>query len=240
MNREDTKSGDDKRERTIQEYRRWLEQFEWDWFGTLKVTSGIPSVRRARQMFDSWVARLRQAEGAEDFRFFRVLERGTGGGNLHFHTLIGGLRNRRKSWEKRWNELGGEAMITPYNPREKGILYLFKSMGEDGDINCDFELPTEKEMGDANEDRPPRSRSTPTTIRVDRIDGLTTTAELKRVFKGFGRILEIAVLESRDGDRMALSAAITMDDLYAALEAVRLRDGWELRGLPIEVSILGE
>jgi hypothetical protein len=234
-----TKTVEDKREKTIQEYRGWLEKFRWDWFATLKITSGVPSERRARNLCDRWVSDVRRAEGAEDFRWFRVLERGASGSNLHFHVLVGGLRNRRNSWERRWAELGGEALIKPYNPEQKGIMYLLKSMGNDGDLACDFELPTKKQVGDAIQDLPPQSKSSPTTIRVDRIDGQTTTTELKGLFKRFGRVVEIGILEARDGDRVSMSATVTLADLYSALEAVRILDGFELRGMAIEVSILG-
>jgi hypothetical protein len=109
----------------------------------------------------------------------------------------------------------------------------------DGDINCDFELPTIKKRRDARNDPPQKSRSTPTAIRVDRIDGETTTTELKRLFKRFGHVIEIGIFEARNGDRTVMSATVVMDDLYAALEAERLLDGFELRGLPIKVSMLG-
>lgn len=234
-----TKTGDDKRERTIQEYRRWLEQYDWNWFATLKLTSGIPSERRAKNLCDKWISDLRQAEGGKDFHWFRVLERGASGSNLHFHVLVGGLRNRRKVWQQEWNNRGGDALINNFKPEEKGVLYLLKSMGNDGDLACDFELPTKKKVGDPTEDLPPQSKSTPLTIRVDRIDGQTTTTELKGLFKRFGRVLEIAILESRDGDRTLMSATVTMADLYSALEAVRILDGFELRGMAIEVSVPG-
>jgi hypothetical protein len=230
----------DRREESIQEYRRWLERFQWDWFGTLKVTSGIPSERRAREMFDAWISRLRQAEGTGDFRWFRVLERGADGGNLHFHMLIGGLKNREDRWAQKWNDLGGNAVITPYDPEQDGVPYLLKGMDDDGNLNCDFELPIKKEVRDATNDLSRRSRSTPTTIRVNRIDGKTTTTELKGLFKRFGRVVEIGILEARDGDRTLMSATVTMADPYSALDAVRQLDGFNLRGLPIEVSILGE
>jgi hypothetical protein len=230
----------DKREESIQEYRRWLETFGWDWFGTLKVTSGIPSKRRARALCDSWTSGLRQAEGTEEFRWFRVLERGIGEDNLHYHILVGGLRNRREVWVQRWKELGGEALITPYNPAEKGILYLLKDMGSNGDLDYDCELPpTKKRIVAPIKGLSRQSTSTPTAIRVDRIDGETTTTELKRLFKRFGRVLEIGIYEARNGDRTVMSATVVMDDLYAALEAERQLDGFELRGLPIKVSILG-
>jgi RNA recognition motif-containing protein len=75
-------------------------------------------------------------------------------------------------------------------------------------------------------------------VRVDRIESQTTIVELKKLFKPFGRVLEIGILEARDGDRLSMSATVTMADPYSALDAVRQLDGFKLRGLPIEVSIL--
>jgi hypothetical protein len=138
-----------------------LEQYGWDWFATLKITSGIPSERRAKNLCDKWLSDLRRTEGGEDFRWFRVLERGANGGNLHFHMLLGGLRNRRKVWQQKWNNLGGDALITRLDPEKGESFYLLKSMGNDGDLNCDFELPTKEKIGDATDDLPQRSRSTP-------------------------------------------------------------------------------
>ena len=131
---------EDIRERTIQSYREWLQQYQWSWFGTLKSTSGFPSENKAKKRFDDWIANLRRTDGGGDFRWFRALERGIGGTNIHFHTVIGGLRNRPSFWQKRWDDLGGEALITRYDPEKKGILYILKDVSRDGDSNFDFEF----------------------------------------------------------------------------------------------------
>jgi RNA recognition motif. (a.k.a. RRM, RBD, or RNP domain) len=191
-------------------------------------------------MFDAWISRLRQAEGADDFRWFRVLERGSGGNNIHFHVLIGGLRDREKFWAQKWNALGGDGRITPYDSERDGILYLLKGMGDDGDLACDFLLPTNNKVRDNSDDLPRQTRTLPSSVRIDQIDLETTVKELKRLFKRFGRILEVGILECRDGDRTLMSATVTFADPYAAVDAERLLDGFKLRGLPIAVSILGE
>jgi hypothetical protein len=134
-----------RREEFIQQYRRWLESFDWDWYCTLKVISGIPSDRRAKQLFNRWISDLRRAEGGNDFRWFCVLERGISGGNLHFHALVGGVSNRRSLWARKWNDLGGDALITSFDAGKKGALYLLKSMGDDGDLDFDCDLPTKKD-----------------------------------------------------------------------------------------------
>jgi RNA recognition motif-containing protein len=98
----------------------------------------------------------------------------------------------------------------------------------------------EPSQGEHDEDDLQRDgRPNPTAVRVNRIESQTTIAELKKLFKPFGRVIEIGILEARDGDRVSMSATVTMADLYSALNAVRLLDGFVLRGLPIEVSILG-
>jgi hypothetical protein len=131
----------DAREVTIQQYKTWLEEFRWNWYATLKLTSGAPTDRRAERLFGQWIEELGKAEGTSRFRWFRVLERGFAGDNPHFHVLIGGLRNRNRYWEKKWSDLGGNALITPFDPTQKGILYMLKSVDENGDIDCDFKLP---------------------------------------------------------------------------------------------------
>ena len=229
----------DKREVAIQEWRRWLEEFRWTWFCTLKITSGIPSTRRAKQMCENWISELRRDEGGKDFRWFWVLERGADGSNLHFHLLVGGLRNRMKLWETRWKDLGGNAVITKFDPDQKGILYILKDMDTEGNIDCDFQLgEPDSKTKLRTEDLPRRSSANPTALRVAGIDAETTVAELKNMFKRYGRVLEIEILGTRTDDRLLMSAVITMASLYSALDAARQLDGEELRERPLQVSIL--
>lgn len=132
-------------ERLKQEYNRWLRRYSWAWFGTLNITSGMPSERRAKELFAQWISDLRRSEGAEDFRWVRVMERGGSGQNLHFHVLVGGLRNRRKHWESQWEELGGEALIGKFDPDKEAILYMMKEMDDRGNLEIDFCLPNHKQ-----------------------------------------------------------------------------------------------
>jgi RNA recognition motif-containing protein len=108
----------------------------------------------------------------------------------------------------------------------------------------DLSLGVEYEPGlgkPDSDDLPQDSRLNPTSVRVDRIEGRTTTTELKKLFKPFGRILEVGILESRmDGNRALISATITFNDALAATNAMRELDGFELRGLPVRVAVLGE
>jgi hypothetical protein len=124
-------------------YAAWFSEYHWRWFTTLKITSGRPSRRRAIATFDQWIAEMAEQEGSSRFRWVRVLERGAIGDHLHFHAVIGGFRSRMAHWCKRWEELGGEALIEKYNPDEAGILYLLKTMRH-GDIDLDFKLPQKR------------------------------------------------------------------------------------------------
>ena len=131
---------EDRREQVIQELRRWLEAFEWTWFVTLKLCSGTPSVRRAKRLCDQWLAGLEREEGGRDFRWFRTLEVGALG-TIHFHIIVGGFRNRRAYWTRRWAEVAGDALITAYDPEQKGIFYLLKTTDNNGELDFDCELP---------------------------------------------------------------------------------------------------
>lgn len=233
-----TSEVNDQRERSIQSYREWLEKFSWNWMGTLKLTSGIPSKLRAEKLFTNWITNLNREEGGDDFRWFRVLERGAGGNNLHFHVLVGGLRNRRSLWTRKWNDLGGDALITPFDAGKKGVLYLLKSVGNDGDLDSDCNLPYPNAAGSDNEGRLQDRKPTPASILVEGIDGGTSPDELKRLFKAYGTILEIAILKSRiDDDVNLFTATITFKNSYAASMAAEARDGIWLRRRPLRVSL---
>jgi hypothetical protein len=142
-----------RRERTIQAYARWLEEFRWDLYATLKITSGAPSDSRAKKLLQQFMSELEEKEGGSRFRYFAVLERGFTGDNLHFHVLIGGLRNRCKFWEREWNERGGNALITPYDPTQKGILYMLKNIDDNGDLDVEFKLPESAKRKDKSPER---------------------------------------------------------------------------------------
>jgi len=139
--KDDLKLTVDEIEEQKQEYGRWLGGYKWAWFATLKLTSGAPSDRNALRKFERWLTELKASEGGRDFRYVRVLEYGRVRDHPHIHAVIGGFRNRRRYWEERWGELGGEAKIELYNPEEKGLLYMLKEMDDFGDLDLDCELP---------------------------------------------------------------------------------------------------
>ena len=87
---------------------------------------------------------------------------------------------------------------------------------------------------------PPTSGPNSATVLVERIDAETTLPELKMILKKYGRILEFAIVDSTvQIDRNLVSATITLQNSEAAKNAARELNGFELRGLPIEVSFLG-
>jgi hypothetical protein len=110
------------KEQLIQGYADWFSQFAWDWFATLTFR-GYPSRKSAQEKFEWWIAQLRRKGGGRNFRFVQVAERGASGNNVHFHLLIGGLKRNSYpgTWERKWNELAGEAEISGYKLEELGV-----------------------------------------------------------------------------------------------------------------------
>jgi ribonuclease HI len=147
----------DRREQAIQGYRKWLEKYKWDYFCTLKITSGPPGKRRAEELFQTWIKELEKAEGGDDFRWFRVMEYGSFRSNPHFHILLGGLRDRMRPWEQRWAELGGNALITDFDPGKDGVLYILKMTDNRGDLDFDCKLPPQQNQADGPKTELPKS-----------------------------------------------------------------------------------
>jgi hypothetical protein len=222
-----------RRDGVIESYLRLLANYKWDWIVTLKPTRGAPSIRRGRQLLNAWLAALRRAEGAEDFKYFWVLERGEEDAEICFYLLIGGLRNRVWVWGQKWEDRAGDATIMPFDPNSNDILSMLKSTTRNRDIIFDYDLADEKPSSTFV--RP----SLWATLRVRGIDGQTTIPELEQLFEKFGRIRDVAIGGSRlDADRFVISGSITMDDFNQALDAEEKMNGYELRGTPIRVSIM--
>jgi RNA recognition motif-containing protein len=120
---------------------------------------------------------------------------------------------------------------------------LLKDKQADGDLECDFETPTERNnddaVGDANDALPLRNRPPLTSVRVEGLDDRTTPEELRRRLELFGKIEEIAIVETRlDDDRTQVAATVTMQGSDAARKAEEEMDGFELRGRTLSVSVL--
>lgn len=128
-------------EQLIVGYSQWLLRFRWNFFGVLTFRNRSLSLSKADRVFRQWISELEDADGTANFRWFRVTERGAFGDNLHFHVLVGGLRNgSRVPWVARWNELAGDALIT-YHFRSGGAAkYIVKTARPDRDFEIDFKL----------------------------------------------------------------------------------------------------
>lgn len=125
----------------IDAYEEWLSEQSWGLFGTLTFR-GSPSSSQADRIFRRWISEMKQADGTTNFRWVRVTEHGSFGDNLHFHVLIGGLRNGSKwPWMLRWDELAGSADIFYYRVHAGGIRYMLKTADPDRDFEIEFELP---------------------------------------------------------------------------------------------------
>ena len=79
------------------------------------------------------------------------------------------------------------------------------------------------------------------SITVDKgVDHRTTTGELKKIFGRFGRIIEIKIMESSENpNATTFSAIVTFRVAEAAKRAAVEMDGVELRGIAMDVSVVG-
>jgi hypothetical protein len=223
----------DRAEESIQGYREWFANYRWSWIATLKLTSGVPKRWRVKQLFEAWISALRNEEGDEKFRWVRVIEPGRRGTNPHVHVLIGGLRNRMKTWENRWAELGGEAMIRRFDPKQEGILYMLKTTGSDGDLDIDYELPKSESSDDDLESTSFRAEAA-VMLRIEGIGEQTNLRDLRRLCENSARILGIT-LHSVGGLVYALVAVARAE----AEQAVEQLDQKLWRGTKIRVTAAG-
>jgi hypothetical protein len=138
----------------IEAWADWLRTFTWDCFATLTFP-GYPSATKACREFDGWIAEIKKLGGTRKFRYVRVLERGSGGDNIHFHVLIGGLKPDARrfpfKWAARWREVAGHAVIQRFDPKKGGVHYLLKTLLPDGDFAIELHF-TSDAVPDADDD----------------------------------------------------------------------------------------
>lgn len=121
-------------------YANFISEWDWQWFATLTFR-GLASKSRAERRFEEWINTLKCEVGHTRFRYVRVTERGETAG-LHFHLLVGGLRNTSPNrWIRLWEKLGGDAQIEAFDEEKNGIRYILKTLSPDGDIDIEFEFP---------------------------------------------------------------------------------------------------
>jgi hypothetical protein len=124
----------------IDAYEDWLLQYHWHLFATLTFRTSA-SISKANRLFLRWIKEMRDADGDNDFRWARVTEYGAFGDNLHFHALIGGLRDGCKwPWVLRWDELAGDSWISYYIACGGGIRYMLKGANPDRDFDFDADF----------------------------------------------------------------------------------------------------
>lgn len=128
------------RNELIDAYEGWFSEQRWQLFGTLTFR-GSPSPFRADNIFRRWISEMEENDGTKSFRWVRVTEHGAFGDNLHYHVVIGGLRDGCKwPWLLLWGELAGSADIFYYIPNAGGLRYMLKTARPDRDFEIDFEL----------------------------------------------------------------------------------------------------
>lgn len=129
-----------KKEELVSSYEEWFSQHHWSLFGTLTFR-GSPSSSKADRIFRNWIAEMKRSDGTNNFHWVRVTEHGSFGDNLHYHILIGGLRDGSKwPWMLRWDELAGSADIFYYRPHAGGLRYMLKTVRPGRDFEIDFDL----------------------------------------------------------------------------------------------------
>jgi hypothetical protein len=224
-------------EEVMQNYEDSLQRYRWSWKAELKMAAGTPSTALLKERCYGWLKNLRQAEGDTDFGWFMLLEKGIGIGKPKMHVLITGLRNRMRFWENQWADLGGSAVITPVDGSKEKMLEMVRTAGRKGDLDCDFDVPTQE---DGNYDAFEPPKFTPTSVRIEFVDNLTTITELTKRFKGYGQIREINILASwpSDGGRPVTTATVTFGDEDSAASAARESDAGYLRPQAIRVKVV--
>lgn len=129
------------KEELIGAYEQWFDQLNFSLFATLTFR-GFPSRRRADHIFRRWIDEMKHADGAKDFRWVRVAEYGAYGDNIHYHALIGGLRNGSKwPWMFLWDEIGGDFCISYYRSFGGAIRYMLKEARPGCDFDIEIEIP---------------------------------------------------------------------------------------------------
>jgi hypothetical protein len=122
------------------EYVEMFKGCHWIWFGFLKVPARH-SRWHAIHKFEDWLEDLQSKEGGGRFRWVRVFERGVGGEPHRLHILIGGLRSRRRTWQKRWSKRGRDSFLRHFNEHPKDTIYsIVNCMDKDGNLDISYRL----------------------------------------------------------------------------------------------------
>ena len=143
-----------KREELVEGYEAFFLRYPWSIFGTLTFGSK-PDSFIANNIFRRWIDEVDEGcpsvnlpwrsiykKATGTLRWVRVTETGKFGDHLHYHVLLGGLRNSSKyPLLLLWNDLAGDAVISYFNPRRNGIRYMLKTVEPGRHFEIDFQLP---------------------------------------------------------------------------------------------------
>jgi hypothetical protein len=181
----------------LERCRLWVNDYSWAFYAVLNAPSGPVSLARANRMFCRWVAELRDAEGSSQFRWIRFSESGYLDANLRFHTILGGLRDRKTYWADRWRELGARATIRPFDDGKK-FLAALATVVESGDPKIEFESPRPRlawtELDPKNRGGNPESL---VKIVIDNLDDRVSPSDIKKLLNGVGVVTEITLIVKR-------------------------------------------
>jgi hypothetical protein len=131
------------------EYGKFLEDYPWLWFCSLTFRPGLKQFQAEGRLL-RWLGELDAALGAPNFGYFAVLEYGRTGMDLHYHVLVKGLTrshfDEKLEWMRRWHELAGDALITPFNPDAGGVAYILKNLDPNRPDHILFKLDSGDQM----------------------------------------------------------------------------------------------
>jgi hypothetical protein len=126
-------------------YVQWLAGYDWTWFGTLTLRNGIRR-KNADRLFRSWIRDLEEIEG-RPLSWARMGEYSQENHRFHFHVLVAGVQRCDPTFaELRWERMAGDALIDIYEPGERGLPYMLKSIEDGPDFDIDMELKDEHKL----------------------------------------------------------------------------------------------
>lgn len=123
----------------------WIEfikRYQYEWYLTLTFKFEVSPEHAVRQ-FNHFIRKIneqvygrRYREKKQGVHFVRVIENQQRG-VIHFHSLIGGGSETLSRWElsRIWHSNNGIADIQPYDPSQRAIEYLTKTISKGGEID---------------------------------------------------------------------------------------------------------
>lgn len=136
------------REELIDGWEEFLEQFHWNWIGTMSFRQRQISVSGANRNFLRFIEQVKEEEGATDFHWFRVTERGAWGRCLCVHFLVGGLREGETIyWLATLESLSGKCRLDYCYPVTPALRDIVKESNPRSDFSVAYNVDSARRVG---------------------------------------------------------------------------------------------